>query len=304
VTPFARVLAFVSLLCPTLSAAEHDWPAPPPAKDAEERLSLSVSNRAGLVEAPFVTEAFPEVSGFGMVLTASAAVQLPSLGWLRLRLPLSVVRLDFPAGAQVSQTAWGNLELGFERSLELDRSIRVGLRGAVLVPSAEHGPESALLGNRALALGNALDGGKDSALLTPGVTGLRLGGSVEHSRHPFTFRASLDLPLLIRLSHASLPDATETHPIGLLPTLDLRAAWRVTSWFGTSLAAGLITEPLRVQEPTLERDRKRRVQPVVEPGLHFRLGQHLALGLDASLPVAGALGGDAFSVGLHGRVGF
>jgi hypothetical protein len=297
-------LAFVSLLSPSLGAAGHDWPAVPPAKDAEERLSLSVSNRAGLVEAPFVTEAFPEVSGFGMVLTGSAAVQLPALGWLRLRLPLSVVRLDFPAGAQVSHTAWGNLELGFERSLELDRSIRVGLRGAVLAPSAEHGSETALLGNRALALGSALYGGRESALLTPGVTGLRLGGSLEHWRHPFALSVSLDLPLLVRTSRASLPSETETHAIGLLPALDVSAAWWINSWFGTSLAAGLIAEPLRVQEPARARDRNRRVQPVLEPGLHLRLGQHVALGLDASLPVGGTLGGEAFSIGLHGRVGF
>ena len=121
---------------------------------------------------------------------------------------------------------------------------------------------------------------------------------------PFEFRASLDLPLLVRISDASLPEETETHPIGILPALDLQAAWWITSWFGASLGAGLITEPLRVQEPTLERDRKRRLQPVVEPGLHAELGKHVALGLDASIPVGGNLGGDAWSIGLQGRVAF
>jgi hypothetical protein len=304
VTLFARAVAFVSLLSANLGATEHDWPAPPRLEDAEERLSLSLSSRAGLVEAPFVTTAFPEVSGFGTVLTAGAAVRFSSLGWLRLRLPISVVRLDFPAGAQVSETSFGNLELGLERPLELGRSTRVGLRAAFLAPSAEHGRETALLDNRALAIGSALRGGKDSALLTPGVTGLRLGGTVEHSRHPFAFRASLDLPLLVRISRANLPGETETHALGLLPALDLGAAWWITSWFGVSLAAGLITEPLRVQEPTLESDRNRRVQPVVEPGLHLRVGPHVALGLDASIPVGSTLGGDAFSAGPYGRLGF
>lgn len=303
-TPFTRVVAFVSLLCANVRAAEHDWPASPRAKDTAERISLSVSTRVGLVEAPFVTSAFPEVSGTGTILTGTAAVQFSSVGWLRLRLPVSFVRLDFPAGAQVSETALGNLELGLEHLLELRPSTRLGLVAAVLVPSAEHGPETALLSNRALALASALNGGKDSALLTTGVTGLRLGAGVEHSHPPFAFRASLDIPLLVRISDASLPEHTETHPIGVLPALDLEAAWWITSSFGASLGAGLITEPLRVQEPALDRDRNRRLQPVVEPGLHLRLGEHVALALDGCIPVGGALGGDARSIGLRGRIGF
>jgi hypothetical protein len=291
------------LLSANARAAEHDWPAPPRAKDAQERVSFSIRNRAGLVEAPFVTTAFPEVSGFGMVLTGTAGVQFSSMGWLRLTLPISFVRLDFPARAQVAETALGNLELALEHPVELDPSTRFGLLAALLAPSAEHGTHTALLNNRALALGSALNGGQDAPLLTPGVTGVRLGASLEHSERPFAFRASLDLPLLMRLSDASLPEETVTHPIGLLPAVDLKAAWWITSWFGATLGGGLITEPMRVQEPALERDRNQRLQAVVEPGLHARLGQHVALGLDASVPVGGNLGGDAWSIGLHGRLG-
>lgn len=42
---------------------------------------------------------------------------------------------------------------------------------------------------------------------------------------------------------------------------------------------------------------------VVEPGLHARLGQHVALGLETTIPVGGSLGGDAWSVGFSGRLG-
>jgi hypothetical protein len=284
-------------------AAEHDWP-PPLGDDEQARVALSLTNRAGLVQAPFVTPAFPEVSGFGSVLTGSAAVRVSPIGWLRLSLPLSIVRLDFPAGAQVSETAFGNLELALEHALELRRSTRLALSAALLAPSAGHGDRAALLGNRALALGNALNGGKDAALLTPGVTGLRLWAGVEHSARPFEFRASLDLPLLVRISSASLPDATQTRPLGILPAIELEAAWWVTSWLAASLGAGLVAEALRVQEPALERDRNQRLQPVAELGLHFRLGPKVALVLDASLPVGGSLGGDAWSVGSAVRFGF
>lgn len=291
------------LLGATARAADEDWAASPRVEHARERVSLSVSNRAGLVKAPFVTTEFPEVSGFGSVLTSTAAVRVSSHDRLRLELPVSFVRLDFPARAQVSETALGNLELGFEHRSDLDPSTRLELNAALLAPSAGRGPKPALLDNRALALGNALNGGKDAPLLTPGVTGFRLGASVERSLPPFELRASIDMPLLVRLSDAALPESAETHTLGLLPALELKAAWWLTSRFGVSLAGGLVMEPWRVQEPTRERDRQQRVQPVVEPGLHLQLGQHVALGLDANVPVAGALGGDAWSIGLHARLG-
>jgi hypothetical protein len=306
VTALSRAaFAMAMLVSVSARATEHAWPPPPHAKgadtkDADARVSLSILNRAGLAQAPFFTSAFPEVSGFAAVLTGTAAVRFPKLGWLRLRLPVTFARLDFPAGAQVAETALGNLELGLEHELQAAPATRLGFVGALLAPSAQHGPETALLENRALALGSALNGGKDSALLTPGVTGLRLAASVEHTHHSLELRASLDLPLLARISDASLPEETATHPIGILPTLDLRAAYWLTSWLAASLGASLVTEPLRVQEPVLEADRKRRVQPVVEPGFQARLGQHVTLGLDGSIP----LGTDAWSIGFLARVGF
>jgi hypothetical protein len=303
VTAFARSVALVVLLSANGRAAEHDWPAPLRAKAPEERLSLSVSNRAGIAEAPFVTSAFPRVSGFGMVLTGAGAVRLSSTGWLRVRLPVSFAWLDYPAGAQVPEAALGNLELGLHHPFDVSPATRVGFLAAVLAPSAEHGSKTALLDNRALAVGSALSGGQDSPLLTPGVTGLRLRASVEHSQRPFELRASLDLPLLMRISDASLPEETETHSIGVLPAIELEAAWRISSWFDASLGGALVTEALRVQEPALEGDRNRRLQPVVQPGLHFQLGQHVTLGLDGSVPVGGSLGGEAWSVRVGGRLG-
>lgn len=302
--PLRRVVGLVLLLNVNAHAAEHDWPAPSRTKDPEERVSLSLNDRAGLVKAPFVTTPFPEVSGFATVLTGTAAVQLSSIGWLRLRLPISFVRLDFPAGAQVSEAALGNLELGLEHRIKLRPATRLGLLAAMLAPSGEQGPEGSLLANRALALGSALSGGEDSPLLTPGVTGLRLGVSIEHSLHSFDFRASFDAALLVRLSDASLPEDAEKHSFAILPVLNLRAAWWLKSWFAPSLGIGVVAEPRRVQEPTLDGDRKRRLQPIVNPGLHLRFAGRVALGLEASVPVGGTLGGDAWSIGPYARMGF
>jgi hypothetical protein len=283
------------LSAPSL-AAEPEFPNLTRAHDATERAAFSLYSQAGLVEAPFVTAAFPKVSGFALVLTGTGQVRLSSLGWLRLRVPFSYVRLDMPAGAQVGETAFGNVELGFDRDFELGRSTRVAAQAAVLVPSAEHGSAHALSKNRALALGSGLNGNQDSALLTPGVTGLRLGGSAEYWRDPWGFRASLDLPVLVRISRADLPAEARTQTLSLLPTLSLRAAWWATSWFAVSLGGALVTEPWRSQEPDLQRDRARRLQPVAEPAAHAQLGRHLTLSLAGSIPIAGNLGGKAWSV--------
>ena len=208
-----------------------------------------------------------------------------------------------PSG-QVSETALGNFELAIEHRIAVSPATRLGLLAGALVPTASHGPESSLLDNRALAIANALNTGKDAALSTPGVTGVRLGVSLEHSVHSLELRVSVGVPLLVAVSDASLPEDTETRPFGILPTFDVRAAAWITSWFAASLGSGLIAEPLRVHEPARERDRDRRLQAVIEPGLHTRFGQHVALGLDATVPVGGNLGGRAWSVSLLSRVGF
>lgn len=310
---FVRVLVVVTLLSPSARALDYDWPPPPRSDDAgveraddteRERVSLSLTSRSGLVEAPFVTAAFPEVSGFGTVLTGVAAVEVPPVGWFSLRMPVCLVRLDFPAGAQVSETALGNLELGVEHGLSLRRETRLRWLAAFVVPTASSGPGVSLLENRALAIGNALNGGKDSELLTPGVMGLRVGASLEHSWRRFESRASIEVPILVRVSDASLPDETELHAVGIVPTLELDGAYWATSWFGVGLGAVLVTEPLRVQEPALESDRNQRAQFVAEPGLYARIGDHVGLALDASIPVGGALGGGTWSIGLLGSVRF
>jgi hypothetical protein len=286
------------------AATEQEWPTPPPQVNPSARVWATLQNRAGLVRAPFVTSDFPEVSGFADVLTASVTVELPALAKLRFVAPLALVRVDYPAGAQVAETALGNLELGGERAFVLGPRTRLALSAALLAPMAPSGPEGSLLANRGLALAAALDGGRSARRFTPGVTGLIAGGSVQHTEGPLELRAALELPLLVRLSDAALPTETETHALGLAPVLDLRAAYWVTTWLGATLGASLITELLRVQEPIRDRDRTRRLQPVVEPGVHFGVGRHLLLTVDASIPVGGSLGGETFSVGVGGRLRF
>jgi hypothetical protein len=294
VTRASLLFAVTTLLAPNARAAE------PPA--SAERFSASLSERAGLAEAPFVTTAFPEVSGFASVLSGTVRVNLPPLAWTHITLPVGIVRLDFPAGAQEPVTALGNLELGLERALEVHWATHLAFEGALIAPTASSSSKSALLANRALALASSLRGGKDAALLTPGVLGVRARATLEHFFEPFALRASLDLPLLFRVSDASLPEESETHAAGVSPALDLEGAVWLSRWFGASLGGGLIFEALRVQEPALEVDRDRRLQPLVEPGVKFRLGRHVELGLGAAIPVGGTLGGDAWSVALDGKL--
>jgi hypothetical protein len=302
VTAAKVALAFVLLLTASARASEHDWPAPPHRKAAESRFSFSLGNRFGIAEAPFVTTAFPEVSGFANVLTPAVAIQFAPVGWVHARLPISYVRLDFPAGAQVGEAALGNLELRLEHGFELHRSTRLGLLAGFLAPTASYGSEASLLDNRALALASALRGNEDSSLLTPGATGLRLGASIEHSHHPFQLRGSFDVPLLIRVSDASLPEETQTHALGFTPALAVKAAWWIAPWFALSFGAGLVTEVVRLQEPARESDQNRRLQLSLNPGLNFRLGQSVSLALDTVVPVGGALGGEVRGLGLSGRL--
>jgi len=296
--------ALVLLAAGSARAAEHDWPLAPRARELNPRFSFSLRDQSGVGTAPLVTRAFPEASGFATVLTGTAAMHFSSFGWLRLRLPVSYVRLDFPAGAQVGETSLGNLEIAAEHTVALASATRLGLVLGVLAPSAQGGPAVSLLDNRALALANAIQGNRDALLLTPGVTGLRLSASLEHSHPPFDFRASVDLPVLVRISDAELPDESRTSSLGLLPALDVRGAWWFTGGAGASLGAALLAEPARVQEPDRESDRAQRLQPVVSPGLHLQVGQRLALSLGGTIPVAGALGGEAWGIDLQGRFAF
>lgn len=297
-----RALTLALLLTTSAHATEHDWPAKPRTQGDEPRVSFSLSNRTGIAKAPFVTGAFPEVSGFASVFTPAAGVRLFPYAWLYAQLPITYVRLDFPAGAQVGEAAIGNLELALEHGIELRPTSRLGLLAAFLAPTANHGPEKSLLDNRALALAGAINGPENSSLLMPGAMGLRFGASIEHPQGPFQFRASLDVPLLIRISHASLPEDTMTHTFGVTPVLGLKAAWWTKSWFGASLGAAVIAEAVRLQEPSRDGDRSQRLQPIVQPSLHFQLGHRIRLNLDGNVPVGGALGGNAWSIGPSGRL--
>ena len=146
-----QALGLLMLCAATARAQEHALPT----GDTRERLSVSVSVRAGLVEAPFVSSTFPQVSGFATVLRGSAALRLNSVDRVHLQLPVSIARLDFPARAQVALAALGNLELGFEHAVDARPDTRLSFAAAIIAPTAEHGSTGALLDNRTLALADA-----------------------------------------------------------------------------------------------------------------------------------------------------
>src|SRR5690606_13753549 len=157
--PSPRASASDGLESAPAAAVEHDAPEARHTAPGE-RLSLALSTRVGGARAPFVTAALPEVSGFAMTLRGAAAVALGARDRLHLSAPVAVAWLDFPAGAMVTETVLGNLELGLEHRERLGARTRLGLRAAWLAPTAGHGPEASLLDNRALALASALSGGR------------------------------------------------------------------------------------------------------------------------------------------------
>ena len=268
---------------------------------AEPRLEVALSGRLGQSRAPYVTSAFPEVSGYGAAVTLEARLRLSSQLSLGVRAPLVLARVEQPAGALYAEAAWANpeLSLAFERPWwqRDDWKLSWSTWLALGAPLAEH--DRAQLAGRALHLADAWEGFSEPELYTPGVLPVTPAGSVALSGRRWRFLASLKLPLLLRVSQASLPSESETRSVGTVPVAELEARWQVMQRLALAAAPRLT---LRAVTPV--DDQAGAVQLLAAGRAEFRLAEALTLCVSLQAPVAGPLGGTTVAGGLAARGSF
>ena len=269
-----------------------------PAGAEPASFSAAVELRVGSVSAPFYTEALPEVSSEftqarSMILSGSYRLA-PALV-IGGRLPAAPSTVRQPAGSYADQKAFGNPELNGDW-LAPSRAfgahlVHLALRGALGLPLAGHGSPSSLLENRVVALSSALDGWRNPELYEPGVIPLTLSGRALLEPAPWGAALGVKLPVLVRIHDASLPAEADTNPVGLTPSLELRALFAPRRWITAELDVHLAIPLVPAVAPADRSERSGWIQPGVEPALRFYPGGGVSLtaGFNAALggPLAG-----------------
>lgn len=274
---------------PPFSSYDRDAPAP--------RLRLALRARFGVTTAPFYTESLPEVRGQGIVGTLSGSHPLGADAEVGLVLPAAALQVRQPAGAYVNELTRGNpaLFVAAERIVRegFESTLRSITRLTLALPLSERGPSGSLKSNRALAIASALEGWREQELYAPGRLSIVPCVGLAYDRARIRAEASLELPVLFRLSRADLPSSTPTHIVGFTPAVHTSVAVRVAGWFVPALRADLVVDAV----PPVEQARgpARVALVVLEPELAFRLSRHLRLVIDFMAPVAGALAGTTYA---------
>lgn len=285
------------------------WSAPALAQlrlapaQAPKTLEIEANAQLAVVEAPFFTDNFPELRAHGFVLDLNGAYALSPEWTLGARAPLSLMNVRQPAGSFLQEAAWGNPGLFARRRFATpwlqDRKLEAWASASGWLPLAEHGPASSLLENRALEAANAAFSYLAPEAFTPAVVPLTLQGGMSTRQGPFGAEMAVAAPLLLRIGDAELPAETRRHRLGFLPSLRLSGSadpWRILR---VSLEADAAFALARVFEP---RRATSRLQLSLRPGVLFRVGRHLDIGLTFVAPLAGALGGSAYGGALTLRV--
>jgi hypothetical protein len=262
-----------------------------------EPAELSLAMRFGVSTAPFFTASFPSVRGHGLVAVLSGRHRLSAQREIGIVVPGALVSVEQPAGAYVDETTWGNptLFVAHRRVIDVGEGHtsrwfgRVGLS----LPLAEHGAPGALLANRALAVASALDGWREQWLYVPGRLSVAVSGGVDFAAAPWTFEASLAVPLLFEVSRAGLPEDADTRGVGIAPVVHAGLRVQVARWLVSTLGADLVVNALPPVEHA--RGESSKLQLMVRPALGFPLGRRALLSADFVAPIAGPLGGSTFS---------
>ncbi|HET9930319.1 MAG TPA: hypothetical protein VFQ35_06520 [Polyangiaceae bacterium] len=266
----------VALAFPARAAAE------------DERLVLSVEARVGTATAPYVTRFFPEVSGYGVALQAFAFWRPASLVGLWFRAPYALMRVEQPAGAFYDEAAFGNPELGVrvERPLlAVDASDgRAGLDFSIGLPLAEHDSRDSQLEGRALTLANAFSGLSEPELYTPGVVALTPSAFATLRWSRLSLRGALKIPLLARVSRASLPSDANARSFGMASVVEVAGTVSPLTWLSLSLAPRLT-----VRERAVVTDGAGPANFLVSGVVGVAPSKGFSAALSAHVPVAGSL---------------
>ncbi len=261
---------------------------------ARAESEVRLDTLGGVATAPFITSDLPRTSGNGAVLLLGTRLRVRPMLDIGVRLPLALIHVEQPAGSFVSEAAWGNPELFVEHAhaLDVSRPMLLRTRMAIGAPLAEHG-SNGLMENRALAIADALLGWREHALFVPGVVPITPSAELAIPFRRWSPFATLDVPLLVRVSDAMADDAANA--IGVAPVLGLGARAIVTSWLRATAGTYAVFD---IARPLAYVDRASRVQVTMHADLAFSIGAGIHLGVTVLVPLGGPLGGETVAAGL------
>jgi hypothetical protein len=296
----AAVLALFLIAAPRSALAE---PSPSPGRSTLGH-EIQAKAQLGVATSPFDVRALPEAKGQAVLFQVSGRYAFSDALSFELHAPLAIGSVAQPAGSYVDTTAFGNPELGARYRLWQTQpggpllALSAGL--AVGLPLASHDDD--LMPNRLLAVADGLEGRGRPEWFTPGVLPLTASTALRWTPASWVLEAELRLPLLLRISEASLPSSTtNSNALGFASVLELGARYRLSRRFSLASSAHLFFDLV----PAVEHVRRvSRVQDFEQLSLYIHFASIAALVIDLQTAIGGELGGSMVAGGLRGVVNF
>jgi hypothetical protein len=214
--------------------------------DPSAGLSAWTSIRIGVVDAPYPSTTLGEVrseAGQARLLRFGAAARVAPNVHVGAHAAYVFAGVEQPAGSYRAGSAWGNPMLfamlsGADLSDTIGSTIEGDLCLSIGAPvAAERADPYEQLDQRTLAIGNALEGMINPEIYTPNVLPMAVSGALILPRDYLQLRFGLELPMLVRLSDATLPSGASTSATGFIPNGELRVTAWPWHWLGLSLGS-------------------------------------------------------------------
>jgi hypothetical protein len=267
-----------------------------------ERVYVQLQSHLGVATVPFPVPALSSAKGQAVVVLTDVKYVWSETFHVDVRLPVVLGSVAQPAGSYRDAAAVGNPELAVSQTwwqTGLGGSTATFLGGiAVGMPLASHDPE--LISNRLLAIGDGLEGRGHPEWFTPGVSSLTPSFRALAKQAHWTLELSLALPLLWRVSSASL-NAGWTRDMGVAANLELELVLQLSDAVSIAGRAQLFAEAAAPVRYT------RSVSPMQDfEQLHidFDLAPSATLFAVLQTAAAGSLGGAMLGGGLGATVTF